>query len=132
MKKSNSVAFGGGGSSSSSTTTTKMSDDYKMGQRKSLIVDQHTTPMEKVRRDDETFEKGKQRVFHVRRAGIISPAIRVRDIFNLHMHEMRGHLSRVWVSSEKREREHVYARGGGRVCLQRWERNGETKIFLQR
>ena len=103
-----------------------------MGQRKSLVVDQQTTPNGKVRRDDETFEKEQQRVFHVRRAGIFSPAIRVRDIFNLHMHEMRGHLSRVWVSSEKREREHVYAGRGKRVRLQRWERNGETKIFRQR
>jgi len=103
-----------------------------MGQRKSRLFDQHTTPNGKVRRDDETFQKEKQRVLHVFRTRVARPAIRVRELFNLHMHEMRGGVPRVWVSSEKREREHVYARGGKRVRLERWERNGEKKIFCER
>ena len=72
--------------------------------------------MEKCEEMMKRLRKENNACFRVHRAGIISPAIRVRDIFNLHMHDARASIASLGFS-EKREREHVYARGGGCVCL---------------
>jgi len=73
-----------------------------------------------------------QDVFDVLRARVAGAAVRVHELLDFCVHEMRGRVSRVWVSREEREREHVYAGRGGRVRREWRQRESEEKIFRER
>ena len=104
-----------------------------MGQNEDLVVDEQESPKREMRGGDQTGEEnaGKQDVFDVLRPRVAGAAIRVRELFDLHMHAMRWGIQRIWISSEECECEHVYAGRGGRVRQRRRERKREKEIFRQ-
>ena len=108
-------------------------DAPPMGQNEDLVVDEQESPKREMRGGDQTGEEnaGKQDVFDVLRPRVTGAAIRVRELFDLHMHAMRWGIQRIWISSEECECEHVYAGRGGCVRQRRRERKREKEIFRQ-
>lgn len=108
-------------------------DAPPMGQNEDLVVDEQESPKREMRGGDQTGEEnaGKQDVFDVLRPRVAGAAIRVRELFDLHMHAMRWGIQRIWISSEECECEYVYAGRGRRVRQRRRERKREKEIFRQ-